>query len=118
VLVPPLAFVLPLARVRILVRQAVVPALGLGSQRQGHPERGAASGGGAYRGDAALRGNQRGDDRQAEPAAAGGPAPGGVGPVEPLEDAIRLVLGHAGTVILDVEKHARHRRVGARIDGS
>ena len=52
-----------------------------------------------------MRGDQCGDDRQAEARAAGGP--GLVGPVEALEDVFRLVASQARAVIGYLEDRGR-----------
>src|SRR6266487_3402140 len=57
---------------------------GFGRQREGDPEGGAEGGRGVQADGPAVRGDQRGDDRQAEPAAAGAAAACLVGPVEAL----------------------------------
>ena len=59
---------------------------------------------------AAVRGDQRRDDRQAEAGAAAGPGPRGVGAVEALEH-VRGVLGrHARALVGDVEHAEAVRR--------
>ena len=55
---------------------------------------------------AAVRVHQRVDDRQAQPGAAAGPRPRRVGPVEPLEDPVRVLVAHAGPLVAHLEDRA------------
>ena len=81
----------------------------VGGERQLDLEVSALPGRRAHRHRAAVRGDEPGHDRQPEPGPARSPVARRVGPVEPLEDALRLGGVHPRPVVLDVEHHGRHR---------
>src|SRR5690606_38947518 len=68
-------------------------------QHEGHPR--PALGRRAGRDAAPVRLDDRAGDRQAKAGAALPAGAGGVGAVEPVEDAVALVLGDPGAVVLD-----------------
>ena len=103
-----------LARVGIVVPGHASPRLG--RERQSDPERRALAGRGPHRGRAAVRADEGPNDRQAEPAAAGGARPGLVRAIEPLEHAMGLFRGHAGPVVGHIQRHGRGRVGRPRVE--
>src|SRR6266511_5169896 len=72
-------------------------------QRQQDPEPGSLPRLAAHLDGPPVGGDQRGDDRQAEPRAASGVRAGRIGPVEALEDPLGLLPGEPSTVVDDLD---------------
>src|SRR5262245_31553625 len=84
-------------------RRGALVGCGFGRQGEGDPEGGALAGGGVHADRAAVGGDQGGDDRQAEPCAAGPPGPGLVSPVEAFKDPLGLLPAQPRAPVGDLQ---------------